>query len=91
MASTLGPPGIETAARSEHALSSASLMRRSENLVVMVFCPHFERPVVATRNQTNERLVDCTSKRECSTDATDERGGVRTIYPAGCPVFRVPG
>ncbi len=66
-------------------------MRRSELLVVTVFCPHFERPVSASRNAVNERLVDCTSKRECVRESQDERGVVVATYPVGCPVFRTPG
>ena len=64
-------------------------MRRSELLVVTVFCPHFERPVGASRNAATERLVDCTAKRDCVREVTD--GVVAATYPAGCPVFRLPG
>ena len=55
---------------------------------MMVFCPHFERAVAATRNQAIERLVDCSAKHECTSQESDERGGTRTVYPVGCPVFR---
>ncbi len=63
-------------------------MRRSEALVVTVLCPHFERPVRATRNVATERLVDCASKTECATVNADEHGVTVTVYPQGCPVFR---
>jgi hypothetical protein len=66
-------------------------MRRSELLTVTVFCPHFERPVGASRNAANDRLVDCTSKHECAREERDERGVTVIIHPVGCPVFRVPG
>jgi hypothetical protein len=68
-------------------------MRRSELLAVMVFCPHFERPVAASRNQATDRLVDCTAKDTCSRQESsspdgDSRGVTITVYPQGCPVFR---
>ena len=61
-------------------------MRRSPLLTVQVFCPHFEKPVIARRNETTERLVDCASKEEC---VKLEEGTTIAIYPRGCPVFRV--
>jgi hypothetical protein len=66
-------------------------MRRSPALVVTILCPHFERPVAATRNATTERLVDCASKSECVTVTTDERGVTIEVRPQECPVFRRPG
>jgi hypothetical protein len=63
-------------------------VQRSQNLVVIVLCPHFQKPVRATRNQAIDRLVDCESKDECVTRSTDERGAERREYPFGCPVFR---
>jgi hypothetical protein len=66
-------------------------MRRSELLTITVFCPHFERPVGASRNTVSDRLVDCASKRECVQESVDERGVTVTVYPNGCPVFRTPG
>jgi hypothetical protein len=63
-------------------------MRRSELLTVTVFCPHFERPVSASRNAVNERLVDCKNKHECVRVEQDERGVTVNVYPVGCPVFR---
>ena len=65
-------------------------MRRSEALRVTVLCPHFGRPVVATRNGMNEKLVDCDSKTECVSIRADERGVAIDVYPAACPVFRQP-
>jgi hypothetical protein len=65
-------------------------MRRSELLAVMVFCPHFERPVAASRNQAVDRLVDCTAKDSCARQEADAQGFTVTVYPTGCPVFR-PG
>ena len=64
------------------------LMRRSEALTVTILCPHFERPVTATRNGANERLVDCRDRNECVSVTTDERGVTVTVYPQACPVFR---
>ena len=54
-------------------------MRRSPLLTIQVFCPHFERPVLAKRNEVTERLVDCASKEECVTRPAD---GAVLIYPA---------
>jgi hypothetical protein len=63
-------------------------VRRSEALTVTVLCPHFERPVLATRNEAAGRLVDCRSKEDCVTRERDEEGRERVEYPQGCPVFR---
>ena len=63
-------------------------MRRSEALTVVVLCPHFERPVQATRNVVSERLVDCASKQECVTVSESASGVKVSVYPSGCPVFR---
>ena len=53
----------------------------------MVLCPHFQRPVEATRNQMNERLIDCAEKQACRT--VEEREALTVVvYPEGCPVFR---
>jgi hypothetical protein len=60
-------------------------MRRSPLLTIQVFCPHFEKPVVAQRNEVTERLVDCAAKEECR---TVEAGTTVVVYPRGCPVFR---
>jgi hypothetical protein len=62
-------------------------VRRTAELRVVVLCPHFQRPVEATRNTMNERLIDCTEKDACRT--LEERDGTTVvIYPQGCPVFR---
>jgi len=61
-------------------------MRRSPLLTIQVFCPHFERPVAARKNEVTEKLVDCNSKTEY---AKTEPGTTVVVYPAGCPVFRV--
>jgi len=66
-------------------------MRRSTLLTVTVLCPHFERPVLAKRDEVSERLVDCTSKQECVTHQTGEAGVTVAVYPQGCPVFRARG
>jgi hypothetical protein len=63
-------------------------MRRSPLLSISIFCPHYERPVVAQRNEATEKLVDCASKRECVTETSAESGVTVAVYPAGCPVFR---
>jgi hypothetical protein len=62
-------------------------MRRSPLLTIQIFCPHFERPVQAQRNEATERLVDCTSKGECASQSTTESGVTVAVYPKGCPVF----
>ncbi|MSP16601.1 MAG: hypothetical protein EXR73_08335 [Myxococcales bacterium] len=64
------------------------MVRRSEGLVVVVLCPHFERPVEAVQNVVAGRLVDCHEKESCVTVASDDRGVVARSYPRGCPVFR---
>jgi hypothetical protein len=63
-------------------------MRRSPLLTIQIFCPHFERPVEARRNETTERLVDCTSKAECVTEKTADSGVTVAVFPKGCPVFK---
>jgi hypothetical protein len=66
-------------------------MRRSEALTVSILCAHFERPVVATRNAVNDKLVDCRDKDQCATVTVDERGVEVRVYPRGCAVFRERG
>lgn len=66
----------------------AVVVRRSEALRVTIVCPHFARPVVATRNAMNDKLVDCSDKDACVTVTTDERGVAVEVRPAACPVFR---
>lgn len=63
-------------------------MRRSEHLRITILCPHFARPVVATRNSMNEKLVDCDEKQACVTIESDARGATVEVRPASCPVFR---
>jgi hypothetical protein len=64
-------------------------VRRTVELRVMVLCPHFQRPVEATRNTMTDRLVDCSSKESCRSVETSEETGVTvTVYPVACPVFR---
>jgi hypothetical protein len=57
-------------------------------LKVMVFCPHFQRAVQATRNQAIDRLVACDDADRCreaaAPNGTNEHA--RT-FPHGCPVF----
>jgi hypothetical protein len=59
--------------------------------VVTILCPHFARPVSATRNGATDKLVDCVAKDECASVTTDERGVTVTVRPSACPVFRQPG
>jgi hypothetical protein len=72
-------------------LSYAHRVRRSEHLRITILCPHFARPVVATRNAVNEKLVDCDDKQACVTVRGDERGTTVEVYPPACPVFRQDG
>jgi hypothetical protein len=65
-------------------------MRRSSLLTVTVLCPHFERPVLASRDTQADRLVDCRAKTECVKHETGEDGVTIAIYPGECPVFRRP-
>jgi hypothetical protein len=57
-------------------------------LQVVVHCPHFARPVTATRNLAIDRLVACSDSATCrepapaGTAPDDDRP-----YPRGCPVF----
>jgi hypothetical protein len=68
-------------------------MRRSVALEVVVHCPHFGRPVTATRNLAIDRLVACSDAGLCREPAPaadrpgdEARDGDRP-YPRGCPVF----
>jgi hypothetical protein len=63
-------------------------MRRSELLKVTVHCPHFARPVAATRNLAIDRLVACEESEACRepAPATDGESPARP-FPRGCPVF----
>ena len=63
-------------------------MLRSQSLKVVVFCPHFQRSVNATRNLSIDRLVACEDSEQCRdrNAAADGHEHART-YPHGCPVF----
>ena len=63
-------------------------MRRSVLLQVVVHCPHFDRPVTATRNEAIDRLVACSDAHLCRDPApqADAQEHERP-YPRGCPVF----
>jgi hypothetical protein len=66
-------------------------MRRSVLLQVVVHCPHFGRPVTATRNQAIDRLGACSDAHLCRDQdlppAAPEPGEHQRPYPHGCPVF----
>lgn len=67
-------------------------MRRSVLLSVIVHCPHFGRPVTASRNEATDRLVACSDSDKCRassvTDApTAPPGEHERPFPRGCPVF----
>jgi hypothetical protein len=63
-------------------------LRRSVLLEVAVYCPHFERPVAATRNLAVDRLVACAESESCRDDqAAEELPEHKRPYPRGCPVF----
>jgi len=64
-------------------------VRRSELIKVLVFCPHFQRPVSAARNLTIDRLVSCDDAGSCR-DATPESAPGHEharVFPHGCPVY----
>jgi hypothetical protein len=64
-------------------------MRRSELLKVSVHCPHFKKPVAATRNAAIDRLVDCDEKDACRQPRPDGSASSEhdRPFPHGCPVF----
>jgi len=63
-------------------------VRRSILLKVAVYCPHFKRPVQATRNEATDRLVACDDSESCRDPApADELPEHARPYPRGCPVF----
>jgi hypothetical protein len=63
-------------------------MRRSALLTVAVFCPHFKRPVEATRNLVIDRLVACAESDACRDPApASELPDHQRPFPHGCPVF----
>jgi hypothetical protein len=59
-------------------------MRRLDLVKTVVVCPHFRRPVTATRNQAIDRLVACDESSACRDPAPAEPA---RPYPQGCPVF----
>jgi hypothetical protein len=61
---------------------------RSQLLKVVVFCPHFQRSVNATRNQAIDRLVACDDSELCR-DRSAAAAGHEHVrpFPHGCPVF----
>lgn len=64
-------------------------MRRSELLKVSVHCPHFRRPVAATRNAAIDRLVACDESEACRDPNAVPDGATAHArpFPRGCPVF----
>jgi hypothetical protein len=63
-------------------------VRRSELIKVLVFCPHFQRPVSAARNLTIDRLVSCDAADSCRETAPTGQGGEHARpFPHGCPVY----
>jgi hypothetical protein len=64
-------------------------VRRAELLKVMVFCPHFQRPVTAARNLTIDRLVSCEESDSCrDNDPAPAEGREHArVFPCGCPVY----
>jgi hypothetical protein len=61
---------------------------RSQLLKVVVFCPHFSRSVIATRNLAIDRLVACEDSETCRDRAAVAEGHEHARpYPHACPVF----
>lgn len=62
---------------------------RSQLLKVVVFCPHFQRAVNATRNQAIDRLVSCDDSELCRDRAATAAEGNEHArpFPHACPVF----
>jgi hypothetical protein len=55
---------------------------------VSVFCPHFQRPVRAEKNQAIDRLVACAESDQCrQSTVSGDAGEVARPYPHGCPVY----
>ncbi len=64
-------------------------MQRSQLLKVVVYCPHFQRSVNASRNQAIDRLVACEESDKCR-DPAPPNGGPHEHtrpFPHACPVF----
>jgi hypothetical protein len=63
-------------------------VRRSILLKVAVYCPHFRRPVEATRNEAIDRLVACSDSESCRDPAPAAAPpDHQRPFPRGCPVF----
>jgi len=63
-------------------------VRRSELIKILVFCPHFQRSVAATRNQAIDRLVACEESEACRDPAPTAQGTEHARpFPHGCPVY----
>jgi hypothetical protein len=63
-------------------------VRRSILLQVAVYCPHFKRPVEATRNEAIDRLVACSHSESCRDPApAGDSSEHERPFPRGCPVF----
>ena len=61
-------------------------MRRSILLQVSVYCPHFQRPVAASRNEATSRLCHCEGNLTCR--VSHDGGPVEEApFPAACPVY----
>jgi hypothetical protein len=57
-------------------------------LKVTVYCPHFCRSVIATRNAATERLVACDDSDTCRDPSGTADGSEHARpFPHGCPVF----
>jgi hypothetical protein len=57
-------------------------------LEVVAYCPHFGRPVTASRNLITDRLVACSDSERCRDPApTGQPPDHDRPYPRGCPVF----
>jgi hypothetical protein len=66
-----------------------AFVRRAELLKVLVFCPHYQRPVSAARNLTIDRLVSCDEAASCRDPAPPHAEGSDHArpFPCGCPVY----
>jgi hypothetical protein len=66
-------------------------VRRSVLLSVIVHCPHFGRPVTASRNEATDRLVACADSDKCRASSPEApaaaSGEHERPFPRGCPVF----
>jgi hypothetical protein len=66
-------------------------MRRLDRVPTTTSCPHFQRPISATRNQAiawGGRLVDCAEKAACRDPSPEAAGHEHARrLPHGCPVL----